>query len=248
MEPTNRLDALGDPQLRGMLLFVRSQARPVTADDAAGDLGVPRSAARWRLERLAAVGLVVVAYERRSGRRGPGAGRPAKTYAAAAESEAIEFPPRRYETLLRLLVAATPRRDRAARLEEVGYEFGLELARAAHLRRGVLGRPALERACRALGRLGFQAAVESMSQDRAVIVTATCPLRPLVVADQDARPIDVGMWRGLVAVAAGTDGASRVRCGTHDCLERGASCRVELAFSRPDARGSHTRDGSPVLP
>jgi predicted ArsR family transcriptional regulator len=232
----NRLDALGDPELRGTFLFVRSRARAITADEAARELGVPRSAARWRLERLAAARLVVVGYERRSGKRGPGAGRPAKTYAAAAETEAIEFPRRRYETLLRLLVAGTPRRGRAARLAEVGYAFGLELGRAAQLRRGVLGPAALERMCRALGGLGFHAALESVSQDGAVILTATCPLRPLVVADPDLRPIDAGMWRGLVAAAAGPDAASRVRCGTHDCVERDAPCRVELDFSRPAGR------------
>jgi hypothetical protein len=63
-------------------------------------------------------------------------------------------------------------------------------------------------------------------------VTATCPLRPLVVGNRDARALDEGMWRGLVAAAAGPDAAAGLRCGTHDCLERGASCRVELAFAR----------------
>ncbi len=226
----DRLDALGDAELRSTLLFVRSQPRGVTADDVARDLGLPRSGARWRLERLADAGLVVVDFERRSGKRGPGAGRPAKLYAAAAETEALEFPRRRYEALLGMLVAAMPRRGRATHLTEVGYAFGLELGRAARLRRGSLGRPALERLCAALGRLGFQAGLELVSAERAVIVTATCPLRPLVVAGRDARAIDQGMWRGLVAAAAGADAAATVRCGTHGCLESGVPCRVELAF------------------
>src|SRR5919199_1647115 len=78
------LAAVGDVELRRTLSFVRGQARPVTADDVARALGVPRSAARWRLEKLAAADALRVGFERRTGRRGPGAGRPAKTYAPAA--------------------------------------------------------------------------------------------------------------------------------------------------------------------
>jgi predicted ArsR family transcriptional regulator len=60
--------------------------------------------ARWRLEKLVEAGLLVIGLERRSGRSGPGAGRPAKTYAPVAETAAIEFPRRRYEALLGLLL------------------------------------------------------------------------------------------------------------------------------------------------
>src|SRR5919199_721602 len=105
-----RLDGVGSPELRATLRFVRAHPRPVTAGELAAALSVARSVARWRLERLCQAGLLVPAFERRSGRAGPGGGRPAKAYAVAAESEAIEFPPRRYEELLRLLVAALPRR------------------------------------------------------------------------------------------------------------------------------------------
>src|SRR5205809_3810619 len=103
--------------------------------------------------------MLVSAFERRSGRTGPGAGRPAKSYAAAAETAAIEFPRRRYETVVRLLVDALPRRTRTRHLAEVGERFGAELARAARLRRAATMQSALGQVCRALGRLGFQAAV-----------------------------------------------------------------------------------------
>src|SRR4051794_38604201 len=46
----DRLDALGDPELRNTVLLVRSSAKPVTADDVATRLDVSRSVARWRLE------------------------------------------------------------------------------------------------------------------------------------------------------------------------------------------------------
>lgn len=224
----DRLDVLGDPGLRSTLLFVRSRGRPVVAADVAERFDVPRSAARWRLERLAEKGLLVTGFERRSGRSGPGAGRPAKTYAAAPETAAIEFPRRHYETLIGSLIGAVPRPRKAKQLGLVGYEFGIALAAEASLRRTTSFARAMERLCRALGRLGFQATLDSVSADKAVIVSATCPLRPLVRADGAARAIDEGMWRGLVAAAAGEEAATRLTCRTHNCLDEGAACRIVL--------------------
>jgi predicted ArsR family transcriptional regulator len=231
----DRLDALGDAALRSTVLLVRAARQPLSADDVAAQLDVSRSVARWRLERLAAVGLVDVGFERRSGKTGPGAGRPAKTYSAAPESSAVEFPRRRYEALVGGLVDALPRRGRVKHLDRVGYAFGLELARAARLRPAKTVHAALDRLCRGLGRLGFQASLESLDDDRAVIISATCPLRPVVVAEGYARALDAGMWRGLVAAAAGTNAAARARCTTHDCLDRAASCRIVVELER--ARG-----------
>src|SRR5215212_7319550 len=94
------LDAIGDRDLRETLLFARSQALPVTADDVAIAHGVHRNVARARLERLAEAGLVIASFERRTGRVGPGSGRPAKTYRVAPELAPIEFPARRYERLV----------------------------------------------------------------------------------------------------------------------------------------------------
>jgi predicted ArsR family transcriptional regulator len=226
----DRLDALGDPALRSTVLLLRAAAKSVTADEAARRLGISRSVARWRLERVVEAGLATVEFERRTGRSGPGAGRPAKTYAAAPETTAVEFPRRHYETLVSRLLDALPQRNRAKQLDRVGYAFGLELGEAARIRPAATIRAALERLCRGLGRLGFQASVESFDPGAAVIVSATCPLRPVVVSDADARALDAGMWRGLLAAAAGPAAASAARCSTHDCLDASAPCRIVLAF------------------
>jgi predicted ArsR family transcriptional regulator len=218
----DRLGAIGDPDLRRAMLFVLAAPDPVTADELASALDLSRTVARSRLERLSEAGLLVTGFERRSGRSGPGAGRPAKTYAVAVEAEPIEFPRRYFESLVGLLVDAVPPR----RLAAIGSEFGIELARAAHLRRAATTRAALERVCRGLGRLGFHAAVESVGADDAVIVSRTCPLRALVVASPELRDADQGMWRGLVAVAAGDDVAAGARCHTYDCLDRHSPCRI----------------------
>jgi len=231
-----RFDALGQPGLRETILFVRASVRPVTAAGVASALGVPRTAARWRLERLADAGLLLTGFERRTARAGPGAGRPAKTYAVAAETSQIEFPPRRYEQLIRLLVDTMPPRGKPTRLAGVGREFGRELARAAQLRPARTLASGLQRACAALGRLGFQASVASVSEDAAVLTTPTCPLRPLVVADTRARAIDEGMWSGLVAAALRGTAEAAVRCRTHECHEADAPCRIEIRLARRRAR------------
>src|ERR671922_1818672 len=106
--PDEPLDALADADLRAALLFARSQVPPVTSDDAAVALRVHRNVARSRLDRLTAAGLLDVTHERRTGRSGPGAGRPAKVYRVAPELEAIEFPPRHFDDLVAALLEELP--------------------------------------------------------------------------------------------------------------------------------------------
>src|SRR2546429_6061106 len=163
----HRLDAIGDRELRETLLFARAQALPVTADEVAAAQRIHRNVARGRLERLADAGLLIASFERRTGRTGPGAGRPAKTYRVAPELTAIEFPGRRYEQLIGLVVDALPERGRRERLHEIGVAFGRELAREARLPPAKGLRTALGRVCAALGSLGYQASVAEMTGERA---------------------------------------------------------------------------------
>lgn len=223
----DRLEAVGDPELRETLRFTRAQKRPVTADELAAAQGVHRNVARARLERLAGAGLLAPGYERRTGRSGPGAGRPAKTYAVVPELEPIEFPARRYETLLGLLVDELP----PDRLRDVGVAFGEELARSARLRPAKTFRTGFERMCEAVRRLGFQASVAEVGSEGAVIATPTCPLRPLVRERPEAAAIDRGMWAGLAAHALEGIDVDRVECETRDCFADHASCRVVISVT-----------------
>jgi predicted ArsR family transcriptional regulator len=232
-----RLTAVADPELRETLLFARRRRDPVTADDTAEHLGVHRNVARARLDRLAATGLLEIAFERRTGRSGPGAGRPAKIYAVAPELEAIEFPRRRYEQLVGALLDVLPRRGRARTLRAAGEAFGRDLADAAGLRptRGL--RKGLERMCDAVAQLGFQASVVEAERGRAVIATPTCPLRPLVAARPDAAEVDRGMWAGLLERAVSGVRAESVSCETQNCTDGHAACRVVLRL-RQEASAS----------
>jgi predicted ArsR family transcriptional regulator len=221
------LDVIGDPALRTTLLYVRRNRCSASIGEVASATGVHRNVARRRLERLSAAGLLTTGFERRSGRGGPGAGRPAKVYAPAPETAAIEFPERHYADLLGLLAEDVSPARRAA----TGLRFGAMLAAAANIAPAKEPRAGLERLCDAVGRLGFQARVERLAWNRAVIVTPTCPLRPLVVANRAASDLDRGMWRGLVAAAVDGLAADDVRCGAHGCLDPCAPCRVVLSFS-----------------
>jgi predicted ArsR family transcriptional regulator len=226
----DRLEAAGDPELRDALRFARAQSRPVTADELGAAQAVHRNVARSRLERLVEAGLLAPGFERRTGRTGPGAGRPAKTYAVVPELTTIEFPERRYEALLGLMLDALPASGRAERLHEIGVAFGDELAQAAQLHPASTLRAACERVCTAVGKLGYQASVEEVTDERAVLATPTCPLRPLVRARPEAAEIDRGMWSELVAQASGA-AVAHVECETHDCLDDHASCRVLITLS-----------------
>jgi predicted ArsR family transcriptional regulator len=232
----HRLDAIGDRELRETLLFARAQPQPVTADEVAAAQRLHRNVARGRLERLAEAGFLIASFERRTGRTGPGAGRPAKTYRVAPELIATEFPKRRYEQLISLVVDALPERGRRKRLHEIGIAFGREVSREARLRSAKTFRTALGRVCAAVGRLGYHASIAEMSDERAVISTATCPLRPLVRAHPGLATLDRGMWAALVARALeGTD-VDHVDCDTRMCHSDDAECRVLLAIRRPQAQ------------
>src|SRR5947208_16745297 len=143
----HRLDAIGDRVLREPRLFARAQALPVTADEVAGAQRIHRNVARGRLERLAEAGLLIASFERRTGRAGPGAGRPAKTYRVAPELTAIEFPERRYEQLIGIVADALPDRARRDPLRQIGPAFARHLAREARLRSAKTFRTAVGRVC-----------------------------------------------------------------------------------------------------
>jgi len=98
--------ALAEPTRRRLYEHVVRSPHPVSRDDVAGATGVPRPTTAFHLDRLVTDGLLDVHYERRSGRTGPGAGRPAKLYRRAESSVSVSLPERRYDLAGELLAAA----------------------------------------------------------------------------------------------------------------------------------------------
>ena len=157
--------ALDEPTRRRVYEHVVRRPEPVTRDDIATALGLARTTAAFHLDRLADEGLLDVSYERRTGRSGPGAGRPSKLYSRTHRHIAVSLPERRYDVAGHLLAAAlddaattgrSPRDalDRHAR--QLGTDLG-ESARAASRETGETGsETGAESVVRTLERQGFE--------------------------------------------------------------------------------------------
>jgi predicted ArsR family transcriptional regulator len=100
---------LDEPVRRRLYEIAASGPDPVSRDDAARAAGVSRALAAFHLDRLVDAGLLVTEFRRLSGRRGPGAGRPAKLYRRAADDIAVSLPDRQYELPARLFAEALER-------------------------------------------------------------------------------------------------------------------------------------------
>ncbi len=127
MATSTRSSGLADGVRRALYRFVVDRAEPVSKDEAAAHAGISRSLASYHLDRLADDGLLAVSYARRGVRRGPGAGRPAKLYAAALVDFNVQLPPRLDDALLARLLAGAVEADasgttRAALLREAWAE------------------------------------------------------------------------------------------------------------------------------
>ncbi|MCW2567410.1 MAG: transcriptional regulator [Mycobacterium sp.] len=150
------LEALAEPRRREVFGFVAAQPGPVSRDDVAAGLGMNRPLAAHHLDRLVDAGLLTATFARPPGRGGPGAGRPAKRYAAAEPEVSVSVPPRRYDVAARIFAraltgAAEPREAVPAIAAEEGRAVGL-----AHGSGGPLGIEAtLSRSAHLLERLGY---------------------------------------------------------------------------------------------
>ena len=196
-EPLDALNVLGDPTRRAAYDHVAAQGRPVGRDEVATALGIGRTLAAYHLDRLADEGLLTVAYARRSGRTGPGAGRPAKLYERSDREVAVSVPPRDYGLAARLLAhAAAHDEDGATRraLRGAAEALGREIAATAPAPPDV-------------GRLLRERGYEPYEDYAGVMRLRNCPFhavaqsRPEVVCD-----MNLALLGGLVA---GLDGKAQ---------------------------------------
>jgi predicted ArsR family transcriptional regulator len=137
-----RLAVLQDPVRRNLYRHVAGSAQPTGRDAAAEAVGIPRRLAAFHLDRLADAGLLSVTFRRLTGRRGPGAGRPAKLYARAREEVAVAVPPRDYQLAARIFAATV------AALGQTAAETLADVARRAGRALGASADPAGEGADR----------------------------------------------------------------------------------------------------
>lgn len=127
--------ALADPARSELYRMLRESPDPLGRDELAERSGLPRATVAFHLDRLVEVGALTTTFVRRSGRTGPGSGRPAKFYAVAEDEVTASIPPRRYDLVGDLLATAAEESDRtgtpvraclAAAAETRGHELGDE--------------------------------------------------------------------------------------------------------------------------
>jgi predicted ArsR family transcriptional regulator len=190
LEPVGALSALGDPTRRSAYDYVSAQAGPVGRDEVATALGIGRTLAAYHLDRLAKEGLLAVAYARRSGRTGPGAGRPAKLYERADAELTVSIPPRDYGLAAQLLAHAAAQDEQGGTrraLRDAAESLGSEIAATATDPRD-------------LDRLLRERGYEPYEDDAGAIRLRNCPFHavaqshPEVVCD-----MNLALLGGLVA-------------------------------------------------
>ncbi|KRC62590.1 hypothetical protein ASE14_01810 [Agromyces sp. Root81] len=137
--------SIADPQRRALFEFVARHPEPVGRDQAAGALGMARGTAAFHLDRLVEAGLLSTEFQRRTGRSGPGAGRPAKLYRAVPGEISVSVPERHYDLAAELLSRAVEESDRTGdavrpTLERVSARLGRALGRTSDSMTEVLER------------------------------------------------------------------------------------------------------------
>jgi predicted ArsR family transcriptional regulator len=183
-----QLAALADPVRRRVYAAVASRfPAPVDRDAVAEAVNISRSLAAFHLDRLGDAGLVEISYARRSGRSGPGAGRPAKFYRRAVEAIAVSLPRRRFDIATRILARAIARPEARRRVAEEARAEGTRIA-AAHRAAG--HEPAITDV---LQEVGFQP-----EQQGSTIRLRNCPFDAVAVQNAEPKPVVCGMNRALI--------------------------------------------------
>jgi predicted ArsR family transcriptional regulator len=206
--------ALDEPTRRRLYEFAVGQPAPVSRDEAAEAVGAPRATVAFHLDKLVAEGLLEVVYERRTGRTGPGAGRPSKLYRRSSSHITVSLPERRYELAARLMADA---------LEESGEPPRDALRRCARKRGKEIGAAArADSYVGVLRELGFEPRVDGGS-----VVLVNCPFDSLA---QQHTELVCGMNLGLVDGVLDGLGVTGVTAR----LEPGPGhCCVQIADSKP---------------
>jgi predicted ArsR family transcriptional regulator len=195
------LASLAEPTRRALYLYVQAQQSPVSREEAAAAVGVPRHTAKFHLDKLASDGLLQAGFARRAAGRGPGAGRPAKLYRPATRDLAITVPERRYELAGQLMAhaishARSHRMPVTEALDEAARDHGRTLANRARTAAGESPSHAvlLHAVRQILDEEGYQT-----SRDPAGLTLENCPFRALAAEHTDTIcAMNLAIMKGLL--------------------------------------------------
>jgi len=224
--------ALDEPTRRGLYDYVVRQPGPVSRDEAAAALELPRTTAAFHLDRLVDEELLDVVYQRRTGHTGPGAGRPAKLYHRSRGDVVVSLPERRYDLAGQLLATALEHAERSgnsprAVLDQHAYQVGKELGETARVAAGKEDNR--DTALRVLEAHGFEPRIENGS-----VALVNCPFHTLA---QEHTELVCGM--NLRLLDGLLDGLAPTGLTAH-LLPTSAHCCVRLEPATPgkDQAGS----------
>lgn len=169
--------ALDEPTRRRLYDHVVRRLEPVSRDEAATALELPRTTAAFHLDRLVEQGLLDVVYERRTGRTGPGAGRPSKLYLRSQRQVAVSLPERRYDLAGRLLATCLEESERSgdppsAVLHRRAHQLGQELGESVPPATG--GEQARDVVLRTLEVYGYEPRIDGTR-----VTLGNCPFHTL---------------------------------------------------------------------
>jgi predicted ArsR family transcriptional regulator len=189
--------ALAEPVRRALYFYVIAQQGPVSREQAAAALGVPRHVAKFNLDKLEEEELLDVEFARPSGRSGPGAGRPAKLYKRSAREVEVSLPERHYDLAAQVMAQAI------VQSEEHEAPIGDALREAARQTGRALGEQARQAAGSRPSRASALRAVEKVLVDRGYepradgdgLAMANCPFHALAEAHRD---LVCGLNRDLI--------------------------------------------------
>jgi predicted ArsR family transcriptional regulator len=212
--------AFGDPTRRGIYLLVREHVDGLTAGEVAEATGVHTNVARHHLEKLAGGSYLEISH-----RSSSGAGRPAKVYRATEPELVLDFGVGHDDILVTLLgkaLSRLPAEEAAALAEEVGVEFGRQMAESMgdSTERQRSFRSALHVVADALSSHGFAAHAEREGEELR-IVAGHCPFGDVAIEHPVICAVDRGMVRGLLGSIYGETTvalASSVARGDDECV------------------------------
>ena len=221
--------SLGDPTRRAIYIAARESSEPLTTSKVAELFNIHPNVARHHLDRLAADGYLEVGQHRPSGKSGPGAGRPAKSYEATSKEVSVHFTPRRFEMLVEMLIGVLDEvapENVAAAAEKVGRSYAKELA-------AEIGTPddpgydaAVQAVASAMTGLGFSIDPDAAGQR---LLTTHCPFGEAATSHPE---VICSLDRGLVA---GLFGALSFQCEPvvipHKTLDDDCITRVPVAIA-----------------
>jgi predicted ArsR family transcriptional regulator len=188
--------AFGDPTRREIYLFAHGTGDGVTASEVAERFALHANVARHHLDKLTAGGYLEITTSRAAG----GAGRPSKRYRAIEAEVTLNVSVRQDDVLVQLLGRALAELgpERAAELaEEVGVEYGRQMAGSMGEQGTRSFRSALHAVADALSAHGFAAHAEKEGNSLR-IVTEHCPFGDAAVEHPVICAVDRGMVKGML--------------------------------------------------